>query len=97
MNRLTETSFSPIERNRLQIRSGYIVEINPTYNRIVFRSQKPDGSTEDFQADIGYTGNLKIGTVIDFRFYSRSKNSTVLEVKGLTPEECIPEWAKIRP
>lgn len=97
MNRLTETSYSPVERNRLQIRSGYIVEINPTYNRIVFRSQKPDGSMEDFQANISYTGNLKIGSVIDFRFYSKSKNSTILEIRGLTPPEMIPEWAKIRP
>lgn len=98
MQRLEETSYSPIERNRLQIRCGYIVEINPTYNRIVFRSQKPDGSAEeDFQADISYTGNLRIGTVIDFRRYSKSKNSTVLEIKGLTPPELIPEWAKIRP
>ena len=97
MTRLTETSFSPVERNRLQIRCGYIVEINPTYNRIVFRSQKPDGSTEDFQADISYTGNLKIGSAIDFRFYSKSKNSTIMEIKGLTPPEYVPEWAKIRP
>lgn len=96
MTRLTETSFSPIERNRLQIRCGYIVEIT-TYNRIVFRSQKPDGSMEDFSADISYTGNLKIGSVIDFRFYARSQNSTALEIKGLTPPEMIPEWAKIRP
>lgn len=97
MQRLQETSYSRIERNRLQIRCGYIVEINPTYNRIVFRSQKPDGSMEDFQADISYTGNLKIGTAVDFRFYARSQNSTALEIKGLTPPEMIPEWAKIRP
>lgn len=97
MIRLTETSFSPIERNRLHIRCGYIVEINQTDNTIVFRSEAPDGSTQDFQAKLGYTGNLSIGSVIDFRFYAKSQNSTILEIKGLTPPELIPEWAKIRP
>lgn len=97
MQRLQETSYSRIERNRLHIRCGYIVEVNQTDNTIVFRSEAPDGSTQDFQAKLGYTGNLNIGTVLDFRHYSRSQNSTTLEVLGITPAEQIPQWAKIRP
>lgn len=97
MQRLQETSYSKIERNRLHIRCGYIVEINQTDNTIVFRSERPDGTTEDFQAKLGYVGNLQIGDFVDFRYYSRSQNSTVLEVLGIAPEEYIPEGAKIRP
>lgn len=97
MQRLTETSYSPVERNRLQIRTGVVIEVNKTYGSIVFRSERPDGTTEDFQAKLGYVGNLQIGTVVDFRYYNRSRNSTVLEVLGITPSECVPMWAKIRP
>lgn len=95
--KLKETEYSRIERNRLNVRTGIILEVNNTYGSIVFRSERPDGTTQDFRANLGYVGNLQVGSFVDFRYYNRSKNSTVLEVLGITPEEYIPEGAKIRP
>lgn len=95
--KLKETEYSRIERNRLNIRTGIILEVNKTYGSIAFRSERPDGKVEDFRAKLGYVGNLQVGDFVDFRYYDRSQNSTVLEVLGTTPEEYIPEGAKIRP
>lgn len=92
---MTTSNFTnETQRREYGIFPGKITTVDKRNKTIIFMYEVKEGVFTERTEQLFSLDGIEVDDVVDFRQYEKSPMCTVLEVKGTTPDSCVPEWAK---